>query len=455
MTFKSTLIAGALAAVFAATAQAAVTPEEAKQLGTTLTLVGAEKAGNADRSIPEYTGGLTTPPAGFKPGSGLRPDPFASEKPLQSITAKNIAEHEARLTAGTRELLKRNPASFRVDVYSTHRTAALPKYVTDNTVKNATSAKTDQSGLGLQTAYAGYPFPIPKTGNEAMWNHLLRFIGHSYTYKFDAYNVDASGKATLSSTGLTTQESPIYDPKRTGMLSETETFQKLKFSWSAPARRAGEAIIVVDSINPNLQPRRAWIYLPGQRRVKLAPEVGYDTPNPGTAGMTTYDDNNVFNGAMDRYDFKLVGKKEMLVPYNNYKLVYGVKSEAALLPHHLDPDAVRWELHRVWVVEATLKPGKRHIYAKRVFYLDEDSWTALASDQYDARGQLYRSSFAFMTPAYEVPAPTADVVVGYDFVAGSYAQVLGNFSNYIGVKFIAPPSASEWSPDSLSGAGIR
>ncbi len=61
-------------------------------------------------------------------------------------------------------------------------------------------------------------------------------------------------------------------------------------------------------------------YLPGQRRVKAAPDVAYDTPNPGTAGATTYDDAFMFNGAMDRYDFKLIGKKEMYVPYNAYKL---------------------------------------------------------------------------------------------------------------------------------------
>ncbi len=452
---KLTLTLMALATVFATTAQAAASSEEAKQLGTTLTPVGAQKAANADQSIPEYTGGLTTPPAGYKKGSGLRPDPFEGEKPLLSITAKNMAEHEAKLTGVTKELLKRYPNSYRVDVYPTHRTAAYPKYVVDNTVKNATSAKATEDGLGLQNAYAGFPFPIPKNGNEAMWNHLLRFVGHSSQYKFDAVNVDSAGKATLATTGEVTQEFPIYDPKKTGLLAETDSFYKMKMAWLAPARRAGEGMMLMDSVNPLVQGRRAWIYLPGQRRVKLAPEVAYDTPNPGSAGMSTYDDGLVFNGAMDRFDFKLIGKKEMIVPYNDYKLVYASKREDVTTPNHLNPDAVRWELHRVWVVEATVKPGKRHIYVKRFFYLDEDSWTAIASDQYDARGQLYRGSFAFMAPAYEVPAPTADNIMTYDLVAGSYSVVVGNFAAYYGNKFGEPLPASDWSPDSLAGAGVR
>jgi hypothetical protein len=99
-----------------------VTADEAKQLGTTLTQVGAEKAGNKEGTIPEYTGGLTTAPAGFDKGKGVRPDPFASEKPVASIDAKNMDKYADKLSEGTKALMQAN-ADYRIDVYPTHRTA--------------------------------------------------------------------------------------------------------------------------------------------------------------------------------------------------------------------------------------------------------------------------------------------------------------------------------------------
>lgn len=196
LTHKHILILSALS-LAVTSALAGVSAEEAKKLGTTLTPVGAEVAGNADKSIPAYTGGLTKAPAGYEKGSGIRPDPFASEKPLYSITSANMAQHESKLTAGTRELLKRYP-TMRVDVYPTHRSAGYPKSVLDNSIKNATSVKTTDGGLGVEGTYAGIPFPIPKTGHEAMWNHLLRYMGHSYITKYDSINVNSSGNAVLA-----------------------------------------------------------------------------------------------------------------------------------------------------------------------------------------------------------------------------------------------------------------
>ncbi|MDM0110126.1 DUF1329 domain-containing protein [Variovorax sp. J22R24] len=448
------LWAGALLALAAQASLAAVGADEAKKLGTTLTQTGAERAGNADKSIPEYTGGLTTPPAGYEKGSGIRPDPFAADKPLYAITAQNMAQYEGKLTAGTKELLKKYP-TMRVDVYPSHRSMAFPKYVLDNTVKNATAVKTTDDGLGLEGTFAGIPFPIPKTGNEVMWNHLLRYTGQSYYTQYDSINVDSSGKAVLATTGQIYMDYPYYDPKRSSASADNDIYFRTKIAYTAPARRAGEALLAQDYINPMKNGRRAWQYLPGQRRVKLAPDIAYDTPNPGAAGASTYDDAWVFNGAMDRYDFKLVGKQEMLVPYNTFKLVYAKDPYAVTTPNHLNPDYVRWEAHRVWVVEATLKADKRHIYAKRTFYVDEDSWIAVASDQYDARGQLYRAGFVYTNPSYEVPAPASMGQSFHDFTTGGY-NMTGLMGAYgVGLKYTDPMSATAWSADALAGSGVR
>ena len=451
---RKTLFAATLA-VLSASAMAAASPDEAAQLGKTLTPVGAEKSGNKDGTIPEWTGGLTTPPATFKAGEGKRPDPYAGEKPRSVVTGKNADQYKDQLTAVAYALLKRYP-TMRVDVYPTHRPVVYPKKILENTAKNAVQAKSVEGGLAFDNALPGFPFPIPKTGNEAIWNHLMRYQGVALTAKFDAYNIDASGTATLASTAVNYQEWPIFRADNIDKpIKGTDAFWLIRQDYSAPARRAGEAFIIYDHVNPLAQARKAWQYLPGQRRVKLAPDLSYDTPNPGVSGMLTYDGAFVFNGALDRYDFKLVGKREMIVPYNNYKAAYYAPSREALTkPNHFDPDLMRWELHRVWVVEATLKPGKRHIYHKRTFYLDEDSWNALASDEYDARGQLYRGVFSPIAYSYDHQAITTALQVGYDLIGGTYS-VQGATSAYWGVKYRDPYPARDWTPDALAGAGIR
>jgi hypothetical protein len=452
--FRKTLMTLAIASLTATSAFAAVSADEARQLGTTLTPIGAEKAGNKDGTIPEYTGGIK-PPADFKAGSGFRPDPYANEKPRLVITGKDVAANADKLTAGTQELLKRYP-TMRVDVYPTHRTVALPQRVIDNTIKNATGAKSIDNGLGVENALAGYPFPIPKTGQEVMWNHLLRYNGLGYDgLKYDNWNVDSAGVPTLSTSGDLWWAWPIYDPKKTGPISATEPYWLVKINYTGPSRRAGEGLMLWDAVNPMKQGRRAWQYLPGQRRVKLAPDLSYDTPNAGTAGASTWDDVSVFNGAMDRFNWKLVGKKEMIIPYGDYRLTYAKNAADVTKPNHINPDLVRWELHRVWVVEATLKEGSRHIYSKRVFYVDEDSWMAVASDEYDARGQLYRSGFAYPSYSYDVQAQFGDTTASYDFNSGLYA-VTGLFGPYKGLKYMAElPKEAFWSADALAGAGIR
>ncbi len=429
-----------------ASLHAAVSADEAKKLGSTLTPFGAEKAANKDGSIPEYTGGLTKAPASFKAGSNVRPDPFADEKPLFTIDAKNMAQYNDKLTEGAKALLK--SAGFRMDVYPTHRTVAFPKNVLDNSVKNATRSSTSEDGLAIRGAKAGVPFPIPKNGNEVMHNYLMRYQGQMYELpKFSAYNVNSAGKFVLSTSGSFTWDSPYYADK------PGEAGIRALAVYTAPARRAGEGSLVIDPTDMVAHERRAWSYLPGQRRVRLAPDLSYDAPNPTTSGMSTYDDSNLFSGAMDRFDMKLVGKKEIFVPYNTYRFNYFDKPDGALLAKFVNPDLVRWELHRVWVVEATLKEGKRHVYSRRTFYVDEDSWFILASDQYDGRGQLWRPGFAYIAPSYD--ALVSHAASGhYDLISGTYYISL--WPGAAGVKFSDTLKADAfWTPDALAGRGVR
>ncbi len=452
MKFVHTLMAASLALTLAGQAQAAVSPAEAAKLGAELSLVGAEKAANADGSIPAYAGGLTTPPASYQAGSSMRPDPFADEKPLLVIDGKNVEQYKDQLTAVSFELAKRYPG-FRMDVYPTHRSASIPQGVLDNSLKNASGAKSTEGGNAIENVLPGVPFPIPQSGAEAMWNHLMRYQGVNIATKFDNWFVDSNGRASLATTGDAWINYAVYEDLGKPMQAK-DTYYQIKLMYTGPARRAGEAVLLRDAVNPLEQPRRAWQYLPGVRRVKLAPNLAYDTPNPGTAGAATYDDAFVFLGALDRYDWKLVGKQELIVPYNAYRVTYEADANKLLTPNHLAPEFVRWEKHRVWVVEATLKEGMRHIYHKRRFYLDEDTWVALASDQYDASGQLYRGSFAFLSQSYDQQVPDATPHVTYDLIGGNYS-VSGLTGPYGGIKYSEPQSKAQWSSESLAGAGIR
>lgn len=450
-TFKA-VVPVVLSLLASSLAQAAVSPEEAAKLGASLTRVGAEMAANADGSIPAYSGGLTTAPAGFTPGDGIRPNPYAGEKPLFSITSKNMAQYQANLNVVAQEMLKRYPA-FRMDVYPTHRSAVLPEANLQNTAQNALNARSIDGGLGIENALPGVPFPIPQTGAEAMWNHLLRYQGKTLAATTSSYVVDSAGNASLSATSEGWIDLPIYRNMST-VLSPTDIYYQIRVIYTAPARRAGEAILAQDAVNALTQPRKAWQYLPGQRRVKLAPELAYDTPNPEGGGTQNYDDAFVFLGALDRYDWTLVGKKELYIPYNAYDITYNPDPKSIVTPNFVNPDHLRWEKHRVWVVEANLKPGKRHVYARRTFYLDEDSWDAVASDQYDANGLIYRGSYAFPTQSYDANVPDTTPQVTYDLTNGIYS-ISSLPGAYDGIRYIEPLPSTDWSPASLALSGVR
>jgi hypothetical protein len=416
-----------LAALTATQALAGVTADEAKQLGSTLTEFGAVKAGNKEGTIPAYTGGLTKAPAGFKPGSGVWVDPYKDEQPLYRIDAGNMAQYADKLSAGQQKLLKQNPGYY-LDVYPTHRSAALPEHVLKATVRNATGCKTLKENYAVdQACRGGLPFPIPKTGYEVMWNVLLRYVGETgfTTANGRSWIVDASGRPTMTSDQYTKVEKPYYQTKLADR--DPQLYWRAFALTNSPARKSGQAELIADYLDTVDKPRRAWSYSPGQRRVKLAPEFVYDTPVSALGGVILYDELFMFSGKMDRFDFKLVGKKEMFIPYNSYKFNFDCKGEGQFKPKHVTPACERWELHRVWVVEATLKPGQRHAYSKRTYYVDEDTYGAGMFDSLDHNGELYRSMFNSVFQAYDHAIPLALKSVTYDFNRSNYA-VLGDAS---------------------------
>ena len=398
-------------------ALAEIGPDEIARLGADLTPLGGERAGNAEGTIPEWTGGITEPPSGFELGDH-HPDPFADDEPLFVINASNIDEYRDRLAVGHQRMLETYP-SFEMAVYPTRRSAAAPQRIYDATREVAATARLVDDGNGVAGAAVGIPFPIPKDGLEAIWNHLLRYRGETVECVIGQAAVTRGGDYTLVKYGVEIEVRYSLPGMTPDALGNIMILFKQKVL--APPRLAGSVLLVHETMNQVNEPRSAWVYNPGQRRVRRAPNVAYDNPGTTSDGLRTADQYDMYNGAVDRYDWELIDKREIYVPYNAYRLHSNqLAFEDILTPLHVNPAHLRYELHRVWIVEATLKEGARHLYKRRTFYIDEDSWQILAVDMYDNRDELWRVGEGHAINYYEKPMIWPTLEVTTDLQAGRY-----------------------------------
>ena len=446
------ILSSILIVTLALPAYAEMPADEVARLGVDLTPLGGEKAGNSDGTIPAWDGGLTQAPSGYTKG-GYYIDPYAGDVVKATITSGNMAEHADKLTEGHKALLKTYPDSFKMNVYPTHRSAAAPQHVYDATKQIAATTKLTADGNGVDNAIIGIPFPVPSNGLEAIWNHILRFRADFAEREIAQAAPTRNGSYTLVE--FSDQFNLQYN--RPGMTIEklNNIILYFKQEVKAPARLAGGILLVHETLNQKAENRKAWLYNPGQRRVRRAPNVAFDNPGTASDGMRTNDQFDMFNGSPERYNWKLVGKKEMYVPYNNYKLQDpDVKYSDILKPLHINPEIPRYELHRVWVVDATLKEGSRHLYKRRTFYIDEDSWQILAADQYDNRDQLWRVSEGFAINHYNVPNLWTTLEVHTDLQAGRYIAI-GLTNEHKPYNFNAKFPTSEFTPSALRRAGKR
>ncbi len=379
-----------------------------------LTPFGAEKAGNQDGTIPAWSGGLARAPAGWKPG---HTDPFKDDKPLFAIDAGNVDQYASKLPEGQVALIKAHKG-YRLDVYPTRRSCTFPDFVAERTKKNAASAKIGDDGWKLEQAVGGgIPFPQPRSGIEVMWNYKLRYLGEGRSVDISLL-MPVKGADLLEVKQRAAELYPFNSPQAESPAAVGGVEAKLMYDVLSPSSRAGEMYLIHAFLD---RPQDAWIYFPGQRRVRRAPSFAYDNPVAGADNLYFVDQIGMFTGALDRYDFKLVGKKEVYLPYNSYKLIDKKNKFKDLIgPDYVSRDAMRYELHRAWVVEATVKGGKRHSFAQRRFYIDEDSWALLHVDMYDAKGTLWRVQEGSLWASPDIQACTQLEYQMYDLVAHRY-----------------------------------
>lgn len=428
---------------FGAVAHAAT----ASRLGEDLTPMGAERAGNAEGTIPAWTGGLSKDENAVDPESGYK-NPFAGETPIFTITADNLEKYKENLSDGQVAMLKRYPDTWKLPVYPTHRSASYPQEIYDAVRSNVDTASLENDGNSVSGVNFVTPFPIAENAKELMWNHLMRYRGRAVehtlagltSYGDDSFKVTKNKFTYLFNKDVTSEEG--------GKILFYYLLETL-----LPAREAGTLVLVHDTVDPLGAPRQSWLYSPGQRRVRRAPTVVYDTPTAG--GMITVDDSDVFSGAMDRYDWELVGKKELYVPYNNYELASKQLGYSDIMDaNHINPELARHELHRVWHVRAKLKPDARHIYAQRDFYLDEDTYQIVLADSRDVRGELWRVSSIYTINFYDQPLLWSVAQVVNDLVSGRYIA-LGMSNEEDPYDFSPGVEPQDFTPSDLRRSGFR
>ena len=457
MAIRSAFILGLFAAgVFAGTAGAEVPAEVAARLGKDLTPLGSQKSGNKDGTIPEWTGGLSEVPAGvaFKIGDH-HPDPYAADKPLFTVTAANAAQYAGKLTEVSSALFKAYPDAYKMNVYPTRRSCANPPSVYEALKKNAVGGAIAASGDGLSGSINGVPFPIASNASEFIFNNRLQYRAHKRSRQYASASPTRSGEYSV----YTIQDEAILEWSNPA-ITKTEDLNNI---WAyyinntiAPARAAGNVVLVHDTLDAVAGQRKAWVYSPGTRRVRRAPNIAYDNAGFNDDGLTTIDQFNGFNGALDRYDWSYNGRTESIISYNNFALgSASLKYSDLFKPGVLNQDYPRYELHRTHVITATVRPETRHTYSKRVLWFDEDAGYIVAGSSYDARGKIWRVQEQFPYVAYEVPVCAFVGAVTYDLNAGRYsAQEF--FNEEPALNYSADElTMDRYTPDNIRRIGVR
>jgi len=392
-----------LIVVFSQALLAKVAEPDQLKLANELTPFGAIRVGNGG-AIPNWTGGT---------GVSMQ------QKPDFTITHQNVQDYQDNLTVGQLALFKRYPDTFIMPIYTTYRTAIAPDWVYKNTAENALNTILNKDETGIESAKAGIPFPMPQSALEVYFNHVSRWRGLQLEARASDAVIFKKGSFTLHTRDTLIRFDGYLENK------DSQYFVSLIARILAPLTKSGSGVLVLEPLDQLNGKRAAWLWDKGRRRVIRAPNVAYDNPVQSASALRTVDDTDLVNGSPDRFNWELLEKREIYIPYNNASLASkDLKYKEILHKGHINPEYTRYELHRVWVIQATLKEKWRHVYSKRTFYIDEDSWQVIAADQYNKQGDLWRVSMSF-TKFYEnMPGIFPVISVFHELSSGKY-HVMG------------------------------
>ncbi len=355
---------------------------------------------------------IAEPIDSYDPSKNSYPDPFHKDEILFTIDKSNYLEYaDQLLTPGQIEMFNVYSDTFKMHVYPSRRSCAVPPEVNELTSQNA--ELTDE-GEGIIGIVGSIPFPNPSEALHHVWNHILRYRGVNIygSSPFYIINPDSSITYGAGEAIAINYWNPFVDNKKglQGMLMSKVTH---------PPRLADASLLVIESLNALKTPRKAWVYNPGTRRVRRAPDIAYDYKPTANQGITTTDQFDGFNGAKDRYEWTFLGTKKKLMPYNAYKL-HETDIDKYLTPYHIDQNYLRYELVNVNVIQADLRKNKRHILPHRTMYFDTDSHNMLVEETFDEENKIMAYREFPIINYYDQPMCLSVHSATYDFATRRY-----------------------------------
>ena len=355
---------------------------------------------------------ITSPIAQYDSEINSYPDPFPDDQIILTIDKDNYAKYSGSiLTPGQIEMFETYPETFKMHVYPSRRSCAVPPEVLELTETNA--ILTDE-GEGLDGVVGSIPFPKPTEALHHVWNHILRYRGVNIygSSPFFIVNPDSSRTFGAGEALAINYWNPFVANEKglQGMLMSKVTH---------PPRLADASLLVIESLNAFKTPRRAWAYNPGTRRVRRAPDIAYDYKPSANQGLTTTDQFDGFNGAKDRYNWSFKGTSKKLMPYNAYEF-HETSIEELLTPYHVNQEFLRYELVNVNIVQADLKLDKRHIIPHRTMYFDLDSHNMLVEETFDDEYEIIAYREFPLINFYDQPMCLSIHSATYDFATRRY-----------------------------------
>jgi hypothetical protein len=255
------------------------------------------------------------------------------------------------------------------------------------TRKNKGKITTDESMIPVgYDGISGFPFPEPKTGWEVAWNYDFNNRGDSLDYGTRGFRVD---RTTGLDSGSVIKNSWLWFVSRTEVSPKPRIPDKdnprgvrwaFLMEFEHPQAMAGSRIMNY-RYRDFSKDDESYMWMAEFRRVQKQVASQKATTDPGMERCM--EDHDGFNNHITANDYRLLGRKELLVA------------------RHIDPDqwvrvsgqylwsGVQRERVNTYVVEAIPK-DTNHVYSKRIWYVDPEDFFIKWVEGYDREGKLWR-----------------------------------------------------------------